>query len=226
MASLYHHVKNIANIAASGPQPVSSKISDELIAFWISEVRSMFISQAIKNRQDISDTWYQTFCIDLIEVDASECCDITTDCKILRSSVRIPRSIEFDGDNLIKSVTSVDGVVINKFNRFRQKYTKFSKYTSSKPGWFLKDDYIYIINSTLEKAVVSIIAEDPLDLADFVDCNNATCFTWDSEYPMSRKMSNDVANYILNTKLKTMLSIPNDSTNDSMNYINITPTKK
>ena len=59
MFTLRHAVADIRNIADSGKNNYSFRISDEQMAFWFHEVRSMLISQAITKRQDISDVWVQ-----------------------------------------------------------------------------------------------------------------------------------------------------------------------
>ena len=95
MLSLKKIVADIRNIADSGENNYSFRISDEQFAFWVHEIRSMLISQAIGKRQDISDIWVQSIpCLELELVDNYDCCIITTDCYILRTKVRLPYSIE------------------------------------------------------------------------------------------------------------------------------------
>ena len=100
MFTLRHGVADVRNIADSGKNNYSFRISDEQMAFWVHEVRSMLISQALTKRQDVTDAWVQEIpCVELELVDASECCFITTDCYILKTKQQIPVTVESNNDN-------------------------------------------------------------------------------------------------------------------------------
>lgn len=212
-------VKDIQRIASSGPVPDDTRIPDRQVELWIAEVRSKLISQAIQKNKDINDTWIQTInCLELEQIDKSECCDIQTECLILRSVEKLPSTVEGIDSNLILSVTGLDGTHITQTNRWRQRYKKYSRFTWKNKGWYLKDNYIYIINDDLLTYVnVHGIFEDPRDLASFHSCTGDPCFSLDSDYPVSYKMATDITDIIVQTKIRPLLSIPQDTTNDSAN---------
>jgi len=61
-----HIIADIESIATSGIAPNEFRIEPEQILYWINQTRSMLISQAIKNRQNLSDAWMQTIgCLEL-----------------------------------------------------------------------------------------------------------------------------------------------------------------
>ncbi len=217
-------VYNIKNIASSGPSSDDFRISDRQILHWYNGVRSMLISQAIKNRQDLTDEWIQTIgCIDLEQVDKSTCCDIETDCIILKSTLPIPATVEVDSFNSIISVTGLDGKPLSKINQFRANNVKFNKYTGSRLGWYIKDYYLYVINSSeLSKVALNGIFEDPTELDAFY-CDSRPCFTWDDRYPVTAKMDNMITDIVLKTKVLPLMQMPMDTTNDANN---INPTVK
>lgn len=208
--------RDITNIATSGQNPDDFRISPRQIYHWINEIRSMLISQAIQKRQDITDVWVQTLsCIKLIKIDKSECCLNISNCLVLRSEKKIPRTVEFDGDNLIITVLGSEGKTISKYNKHSSRYSKYRKYTSNRTGWFLKDDYLWIINDNLiDNIVLYAIFEDPSDLNSY-SCCDKPCFTIDSEYPVSMKMASMITDIILKTKVNALLSYPQDKLNDS-----------
>ncbi len=211
-------ISDIRNIASSGPATVDFRISDAEILHWVNETRSMLINQSIQKRQDISDVWIQTIgCLDLIEVDQSECCEVTTDCWLLRSEVKLPPSIETDGINMIMAISGIDGTVIAKINSFRARFRGYNKFIKNTPGWYIKNSYLYITNSdlTMGKCTVRGIFENPADLANFQNCAGQTCYTLDSDYPVSLKMANEITNYIIQTKVKPYMITAQDNTNDS-----------
>jgi len=223
MFTLRHAVADVRNIANSGKNNYSFRITDEQIAFWFAEVRSMLISQAIAKRQDITDTWVQDLpCMELELVDASECCFITTDCYILKTKLQIPNTIETANDNLILRVTNPMGDVISKSNSFESKYSKYNKYTNKKNQWYMKNGYVYITsNLLLEHINIFAIFENPEDLAGLSTCSGSACFTWDSKYPCSLKMANEITNIIMQTKVMPFLQMPVDTSNDAASQIQL-----
>lgn len=219
MLSLRKLVADIRNIADSGKNNYSFRISDEQMAYWISEVRAMLISQAISKRQDISDVWVQEIpCVELELVDSSDCCIVATDCYILKTKQKIPITVETSSDNLILKVTKPTGDIIPKSNPFEVKYNKYNKYTGNKHQWYLRNGYLYVTSELLLEYVnIFAIFEDPEDLADFSTCYNTIgCFNWDSKYPVSLKMANDITNIVMQTKVMPFLQMPHDTSNDGL----------
>ena len=212
-------VSDIRNIASSGSNPVEFKIEDSQILFWCNELRSTLISQAIQKKQDLTDIWIQSIgCLQLEQVDASECCNITTGCYLLKSIKKIPTTIETYLDNSIIKVTLPNGSIIAKSNPFEANYNKFNKYTGTTSNWYLKNNYLYITNNQLLETVsIYAIFEDPSELSSFIDCSSNSCFGWDSLYPCSLKMANDITNIVLKTKVFPFLQLPADNTNDGAN---------
>lgn len=212
-------ISDIRNLATSGSNSVDFRIEDSQILFWINEIRSMLISQAIQKGQDLSDVWIQPLtCLTLISVDESECCGIDTGCKILRTELQIPQTIETKANNTIVEVTKPNGEIISRSNNLEVKFNKYNKYTSKKPNWFIRNRYIYITNELfLESININAIFEDPSDLSSFTSCDGNTCFDYDNTYPCSLKMANDITNIVIKTKVLPYIQMPVDNTNDSNN---------
>lgn len=212
-------VSDIRNIATSGSNPIEFKIEDKQILFWCNEIRSMLISQAMYKRVEVMDVWLQTItCMELVQVDESECCDVTTGCKVLRTLEQVPDTIETIGDMGIIRVETPTGQIIPYTTPFEDKYADYNKYTSKKRKWLSKNGYIYILNDTfLESINVVGIFDDPTELINFVGCDESTCFSWDDTYPCSLKMANDITNIVLKTKVYPYLQLPADNTNDANN---------
>lgn len=212
-------ISDIRNIASSGPTPDDFRITDRQIEIWVHETRSTLISQAIDKLKSINDTWIQTIrCLELEQVDKAECCDIETGCYILRSVQRLPVTVEGKDENLILAVTGLDDTTITPSNRFKYSYKKYSRYTGKNKGWFLKDNYLYVMNDTLlERVHVVGIYENPAEVGAFKDCSGDPCWTIDSPYPVSYKMSRDIVNIIKEERLKAFMAFPQDLKNDSTN---------
>lgn len=215
-------IRDVQIEASSGPVSDDFRISDRLVENWITQVRADLISQALEKRKDISDTWIQEIHeLELEAVDLAESCDIEFGCNILRSVRQLPNTIETKDSNLIIGVTGLDNTPITQTNNFKRRYKKYSRYTGQNKGWFLKDNYLYIMNDQLLKYVnVFGIFDDPRELASFNTCDDIPCFSWDSNYPVSAKMAKSIVDIIIQTKVKALMTFPQDLSNDSMNKDN------
>jgi len=212
-----HLVNDVLEIASSGGNPNEFKISNEQILYWVEQVRAQLIGQSLAKRDDINDSWVQYInCVELEQVDASECCLVDSDCYVLKSVKQIPSTIDTWKDNWIVSVTTIDGTPIPKSNPIKQRYQKYNKYTSSKRAWYLKDDYLYVINDQLLTYVsIAGLFETPSDLANFVDCAGQACWTLDSNYPISLTLATQVTDIVIKTKVNPFFGFPYDTKNDA-----------
>lgn len=210
-------LSDIRNIATSGANAINFRITDNQITYWIHQTRETLINQDIQKRKDLSDTWLQSLtCVDLVEVDKSECCEITTNCKILRTVRQLPDTIETNADNYIVRVESPNGDIISKTTPFESKYIGYSKYVTEKSRWYLKNNYLYIINEDyLDKVNIWGIFSNPEDLISFASCDGTSCFSINGPYPCSGKMASVITDIILKTKIYPFLQTPRDTSNDS-----------
>lgn len=225
MPSANHIAYDILNIATSGSTPIDFKIDLNQILYWIDQYRAMLISQALQKKETITDSWIQSIsCLDLIEVDKSECCEIETDCKILRTQLSIPETVEARSANTIVRVLKPNGNHISEVNPSEARYTKYTKYGNIGTKWYFKNGYIYIIDDEyLEKITVYGIFDRPSDLADYVSCDGSTCYTPDDEYPCTMKMAKDITGIILKERVYPYLQLPQDTSNDANQQPNQQP---
>lgn len=214
-----HIISDIRNIATSGSNPIEFKIEDSQILFWINEVRAMLISQALQRGQDISDVWVQKIaCLELEQVDASDCCEDTTGCYVYQTVLELPATIETFGDNMIIRVTTSSGSIISKSNIFSEIYSDYNKYVNNKRIWWLNGRKVKVWSSMpLSKINVYLIAEDPSELSSYTSCDNSSCWTYDSNYPCSLKMASMITDIVVKTKVYPFLQFPSDNRNDADN---------
>lgn len=120
-------------------------------------------------------------CIPTIQVDQTECCDIDTGCKIVRTVDKLPSLVE-TGDILgYLYVGSPDwkkafGYILPHeipFIKHRELSRKDTFYTSI-------NNYIYIVNNpSIESITVRGQFSDPTELKDISDCTSLPCFDED-----------------------------------------------
>jgi hypothetical protein len=211
-------LSDIRNSATSGSNPNDFKIEDSQILYWIDQIGAMLKIQSVQKRKDIELSWIQTLsCMDLEQVDKSECCEIETGCMILRTN-ELPRTIEINGTDGIIRVTNLMGETIPKTSYLEASYAGYSKFSAHKAKWFLKNNRVYIINNDeLSKVNIDLVAESPSELSSYTNCSGSTCYDINSDYPCSLKMASEIASIVLKLKVYPFLQLPQDNTNNADN---------
>lgn len=221
MATVAQLIFDVIDIASSGAMPTGFRIEDTQVLYWINQTRAQLIAQAIQKKADISDSWLQQInCFEMQKADISDCCEIPSGCFGLKSVKPLPNSIEADNINYYY-VTGVQGDPIQELNRFSQRYTKFNKYTANSKGWFIKNNFLYLVSDQTTKFVtVTGLFEDPSDLINYRTCSGEACWSYDSQYPVGAKMASDITNIIVKTKILPYMQFPLDDKNDANNLNN------
>jgi len=228
--TLNHLVYDIKNIAYGGIQSDDTPISDRQVAYWVNQVGADLKEQSMSTSRSIPDAFIQHIeCVQLECIDPSECCgvDIGPADKLLKSTQKIPMTIQRRGKNTIISVHSVDKrVSFAETSFYRQRVNKHNKYTGSKPRWFLKDNYLYIINGfVMDHVSLAGVFDDPTEVLEFSTCEGKPCFTWDSPYPITNKIAGLITDIVLSKKMGIALQAPRDDSNDSRGKAEPTITK-
>lgn len=207
----------------SGGRPSDDDLPErELVAqFWI-DYRALFLRRDTQKNKFVSSTLEQDLgCIDLVSVDKAECCDVTTDCKILRTDVKIPRPIRLNDKDLFTYVGSIDKQHNWKIVRpYEARWEKYNKFTSKTTSVFYRNEYIYVLtnNTFLDKLNVRLVLYDPRDAKDFI-CDEQPCFTYDSLFPIPSDMIQPIRELIVTKELGLQMRIPTDITNDTIDNI-------
>ena len=215
--TLNEMVYDVKNIGAGGFQSDDNPISDRQVAYWVNDTRAMLASQMLSANKSIPDALIQHLeCIELECMDAAECCEISSSSKVLRSTQKIPRTIQRNNRNTILSISSPDQLVsFSETTYFRQRTNRFNRYTGNKPRWFVKNDYLYVINEkVLQYVSLSGIFEDPTEAILFLTCDGEPCFTWDTDYPVTSVMARLITDIILKDRLGIVINATNDEAND------------
>lgn len=217
MPTLREMVYDIKNIAYGGVQSDDARVSDHQVAYWVRQTRALLINQQLANRNKIAESLVQHLnYVEFEQVDPADFTGLDSGYKIMKSTQKIPKTIERDGRNSILAVESVDGS--NSFSEtsyFRRKYNKYNKYTSDKSRWYLQEGYMYIThNFLIDKLRVSGLFEDPEDAANFKLDTGEAAFSWDDDYPITNVMATNITNIVLQQKMGITRQMPNDEHND------------
>lgn len=223
MATLNELTYNLINIIRGGRIADDESISLKQIAFWIHYYRAMLIRQEYEKGRTINPDVIQDLgCVPVQLVDKAECCEIQTNCYILKTVDPMPKGIEFYTRNAIEWVGTIDKKKNFPMQSiYRSNWKQYDKYTSNMETAYLLNGYIYITsNTTLEYINVRGVFENPEEAGEFNDClTGSPCFSWDSRYPIAAHHIPVINEMVLKKELLAGMHAPQDQDNDAANNL-------
>lgn len=233
MVSLNHLVYDIlSSLGGQSRIPQDIDIDPSLIQFKIINSRAFLIRQDQKLGRSLSDNISQSlFCVPVTQVDVSECpCTVPSDCKIMRTTVKLPKFIELHQKDFITKVSGVDirSQSWSIISFARASVAGLNSWTSKNTKVFLHNQYLYIINPPLNltKITVQGVFEDPRDAASFANCSGTPCYTDDMEFPVSAHMLLTIKELVLKD-LGLLVQMPLDNkANEEYNKSTARPSRR
>lgn len=190
--------------------------------------RAFLIRRELNKNRSIHPALEQDLgCVPMEEADTAECCEITSDCTVLRTVAEIPIPVELyhkEGfsrigpvDKLAKpfSIMPYNQAVFATYSRFTGASKIFSYYMNNRIYLVSKNSYVNAITHINVRGVF----EDPNRASDFVSCDNTVCYTDDSDYPMLEWMRPLLEEMAIKSLLPVAVNIPSDSTNDGASKV-------
>lgn len=217
-------VYDIKNIAYGGVSSDDAKVSDDQIAYWVKQERSVLISQIMSRKMRVAASCIETLERVFLEpVDSAEACEVDLGIHVLKSTKPIPRSVQRNERDSILSVESLDGErAFSETTAFRKKWNKYNKYTGSMNRWYVKDSHLYVTSDLMIDAVkVTAVFEDAEEVYLHNRCfpevsNESSCeYDWDTPFPISMTLAETVTSLVLQKKMNIILTLPNDETNNA-----------
>lgn len=201
-----------------------TEISEDQVIYHWNNQRALWLRNEFNKPGRTIDPFLEQDlkCLELELADSADCCEVTTDCKILRTKLEIPKTIELHSSPAITRVGPVNKIKIPfSFTNYQKAiYDIEGKYTGKKGVFaFLLNNRIYLLSkdplvNMLDYINVRGVFADPTKLKDF-KCNDGTdCFSLDDEYPINNWMIPYIKERVLQ-QFGMALQIPKDSANDS-----------
>ena len=221
---------NILNLVRGGRSNNNDHISLAQIKFNVQYYRAMFVRRDFARNGTITRALEQDLgCLKLIQVDASKCCNLPTECVVYRTERKIPKTVRFNFRDAITHVSDVTGTgTIPIIEPNFVEWIPYDKYTKDKYKAYMIEDYLYIYNANgLEYVNVRGVFEDPKSVALF-DCDGSDCYNDDLEYPLPADMLQSITQGITSTELAMMSGTVSDTINDAAQDMTVPPkaTKK
>lgn len=174
----------------------------ENIKFSVKYWRATLIRRDVA-RNGMSDEFLQRFYFNLVKVDKADACNFNLDCLILRSEFEIPAPIRLNNDILFKFVGSVDGKAWTYTEYEEVPYVAYNKFTAKEIRYTWVNKYFYIFGNTkLKKGAVQAPWADPSLIN--TSCDSASCYSDDSEFPISADMLQQIVDGILTREFRIM----------------------
>lgn len=217
LADLHSQLDEALNINAS-----QSVFSTLYYTDLINAQRELWIRNEYNKNRSIDPNLQQVLpCVELELVDPTICCvQLPNACKILRTKLPIPNTIEFNNSKGITSVGPVD-ITSNRFSFIdyaRVPYIGSGRTTSKSIYAFLYERYIYIVSKdpfvwNMRWISIRGIFTDPTSLGQFFNCENKPCYSPNDVYPINLWMWEYIKGVIVPGLLQKQ-GIPLDDSND------------
>ena len=209
----------------------SEVISIDNIKFDIKNVRAQLLRNELnKNRTIDSEIVQDLGCVELELIDAAECCDVTADCKILRSKLPLPSPIEL---HHAQGITRVGPV-----NKTSRKYTQipyervpyifYNKFTKNEIYFFLMNNsnYLYVLTHDFKHKVITDLNvqgvwEDPETVRQFKTCEGFPCYNDDLSFPVKAWMVPMIKQLVIEKYLGKEALAALDNTGDFQDNPNV-----
>jgi hypothetical protein len=162
-------------------------------------------------------------CVEVEAADSSDCPDLPVGCTLLRTKCELPHSIELHDRVAITKVGSIDK--LNYFYSFipyaQAPFAGHGKFSKDVVYAFIHTNRMYFkVNDTQAKFLTKVnimgVFEDPTLVESFCNTDGSSCFSKDSEYPVSSWL----IPYIKENVVKELimgLQMPEDNINDANN---------
>ncbi len=200
-----------------------SEVTIDDARFDVGVARNILVKRALEKNSIVPDSIVQDLgCLELELADPAECCDISLDCKVLRTKKKLPRSIVLNNKQLVTRVGPINKL-IRDFSYVTYERAIFSgngQFSSKGIFAFLLNDRIYISSKLptigmMKYINVRGVFEDPREAAEFSFCDSGgACYSDDDAYPIDGALIGAIKDMLFKQYLKTD-SLPQDLSNDT-----------
>lgn len=216
-------LQRIQSLYSHGVNSDDTRLSNRHIYNAVLSTRNLLLTQKKDKGQKISEWSYQTLCIPLILAAPHECASIPSKgCKILRSKEKLPKILTANNELIVESVTTLDGSkAVDSVTWNQVRYVKGNKYAKSRPGWLIRNDYLFVTNEReLEIINMTTLLEDPAKgdmLLGICGPTEAACASpLDAEFRIDGDLIEPLIKIVTEELIRDFSQTPEDKFNDSI----------
>jgi len=177
--------------------------------------RSRVLKNQLSKRNKVSALNYHSVCVELIDVNESECGCIVDGCKVKRTKFQIPSFLHTSSNSTLV-VSNVRNTPITQ-----SQEDCIEADILYKPGFknkavaTIRNGYLYIYNSSAQQTVLKAIWANPLDLLFIQHCEGDGCLQDSKDLiQISEELLLDMFNIAVQS-LSPSLQMPANNTNDN-----------
>lgn len=216
-------IQRVQSIYSKGIQSDDSRLSNRHIFSKAQGVRTTLLTRQFDKKQLINQWNYQVLQVKLIKASLHGIdCLPSMGLDVLRSSSKIPKPLTSLDSHIIQSVTTIDSGTRypeKKWGTFN--YLKGNKFTNNTPFFFIKDEYLYLVNAkNIELVFITAVFENILEVYNFqgLCCDDIdNCLSYlDLAFPLDLDLVDVAVTMIKEELVKDFLQIPEDKTNNSI----------
>jgi len=218
MASLKEISYNILNAYRGGRSTNNEHISLRQIMFNVKYYRALLLRRDFQRNGIFTRHVEQDLgCLELVRVNASQCCNLPIECSVSRTRLKLPRTIRFNYTEAITSLSDVTGLnTIPMVNSNTVQFLPNDRFTKNEKKGYMIEDYLYIYNADgMDVVNIRGIFEDPEEVAKF-DCGGQSCYDPDSDFPISMDLLKDLTDGILKGTFALVAQTGSDTENDTL----------
>lgn len=158
--------------------------------------RSMLIHREI-DKYGINEQYLQPYTPTLIRVNASESPILSSNREVLRTTLKIPTPVRFQGDVPFYFVGSPDRLVTYRYNRgYMLDFDHYLKFIGSGITYAFTNNYLYILNNIKIESILIEAIYNNLGLTN--DLTLGICYDEHMEFPLTTDLQNTVMLGVIN----------------------------
>jgi hypothetical protein len=193
------------SIATKLGKPIDFMLINDL-KFSIINYRALFIRQDYTKNGRYNALFIQDLgCVPTEKVDSAECCDVESECNVIRTVDELPDPVRLKGLEDFVFVGAID-----KKTRYTMilpeevSYVSYNKYSKLDPRYYYMNSRVYLVNVTAGYVNIRGIFADPREAARFNHCAGADCYTDDTYFPCPEDMIAGIKTGIIQGELQIL----------------------
>lgn len=221
--SINHLAYSILN-SVRGRSVITDVITIDQLKYHINNTRAQLIKQDANKGYTADSYIIQNLgCVELIQADKSECCEVSIGCTILRTKEQLPSVIELYHSQLWTRIGSVDitAPAFDFISYERVPYERFGRFNNTIKAFMMNNKgYMYFLvpnnKLNLMKYVnIQGVFENPEDVKRFNNCDGTQCYNDNTAYPVKTWMVNAIEKMVIDMFVDKQAKVSSDITNNS-----------
>lgn len=195
------------NIAALLNKP-HDEFTKQQAAYNVQVTRALILSQQLQRHGYVEAVNYQTIgCLPMVKASLIECCNVVdVQCQVKRTQQALPVPIYSHLRSPFAYVGGINGdQPYTYIDSSALAYHLAGRYAHKLPFYSFVNGYVYVFNDSPKTISVKGIFEDPQKLQQVTSCDDTPCFTFDSDYPITAAMIQQITRALVGGELRMIV---------------------